>query len=244
LGAFGEDIGQQGWQSADEQDHWLAWIGLHRDSQLLDIACGSGGPTLRIAERTGCRVHGVDFEAKAVAAAEQLVQARNLDDRAIFSVADASRPLNFAAGSFDAVVCIDAIGYLPDRSAVLAEWSRLLKPGGNVIFTDPLVVTGPLSSREVAIRSLNGFHIFVPRGYDEGAIASAGLTLVTSEDRTESVAKFAAQRLTARAARRETLVKIEGEESVDRWNEVLRVAAELASEKRLSRFLFHARKQS
>jgi SAM-dependent methyltransferase len=237
-------MGQQSWLSTDEQDHWLAWLGLHRDSQLLDIACGSGGPTLRIAEHTGCRVHGVDFEANAIAAAEQLVQARRLGDRAKFTVADASRPLNFAAGSFDAIVCIDAIGHLHDRSSVLAEWSRLLKPGGNVIFTDPLVVTGPLSSREVAIRSLNGFHLFVPRGYDEGVMASAGLTLVTSEDRTESVAKFAARRLTAREARRDALVKIEGEESVDRGNKVFRVAAALASERRLSRFLFHARKQS
>jgi hypothetical protein len=99
-------------------------------------------------------------------------------------------------------------------------------------------VTGPLSSREVAIRSLNAFQLFVPRDYDEGAISSVGLSLVTSEDRTESVAKYAARRLTAREARRDALVKIEGEESIDRGNEVFRVAAALASERQLSVFCF------
>jgi SAM-dependent methyltransferase len=62
---------------------------------------------------------------------------------------------DFAAGSFDPIVCIDAICHLPDRDAVLADWSRLLKPGGRAVFTDPLVVTGPISSREVAVRSFS-----------------------------------------------------------------------------------------
>jgi 2-polyprenyl-3-methyl-5-hydroxy-6-metoxy-1,4-benzoquinol methylase len=63
--AFGEDIGQQSWLSAEEQDRFIAWLDLRPDHRLLDVACGSGGPTLRIAERTGCRVHGIDFEAAA-----------------------------------------------------------------------------------------------------------------------------------------------------------------------------------
>jgi 2-polyprenyl-3-methyl-5-hydroxy-6-metoxy-1,4-benzoquinol methylase len=240
--AFGEDIGQQSWLSAEEQDRWLAWLELHQGSRLLDVACGSGGPTLRIAERTGCMVHGIDVEAKAISTAQELVRNRGLTGLAIFTVADANQRLDLAAESFDAIVCNDAISHLPDRSAVLAEWSRLLKPGGSGIFTDPLVVTGPLSSREIAVRSFNTFQLFVPRGFNESAIDSAGLLLVRVEDRTDNMAKFAARRRAARDARREALVKIEGQESVDRQNELFRVAAALASERRLSRFLFHVRK--
>ena len=61
--AFGEDIGQTGWLTAEEQDLFLAWLGLSPAARLLDIACGSGGPTLRIAEKTGCRVVGLDLHA-------------------------------------------------------------------------------------------------------------------------------------------------------------------------------------
>ena len=44
--AFGEDIGQQSWLSAEEQDRLIAWLDLRPEHLLLDVACGSGGPTL------------------------------------------------------------------------------------------------------------------------------------------------------------------------------------------------------
>jgi cyclopropane fatty-acyl-phospholipid synthase-like methyltransferase len=242
--AFGEDIGQQSWLSADEQDRLIAWLDLQPDHRLLDVGCGSGGPTLRIAERTGCRVQGIDLAAAAIRAAHALVRKRGLTDRAAFAVADASGALDFAPQSFDAIVCIDAISHLPDRQAVLAEWSRLLKPGGSAVYTDPLVVTGPLSSREIAVRSFDTFLLFVPPGVNERAIASAGLSMVRLEDRTENMARFAARRLAAREARRKALVEIEGKEEVDRQRELFSVAAAVAAERRLSRLLFHARKPS
>lgn len=240
--AFGEDIGQQSWLSAEEQDRWLAWLGLHQESRLLDVACGSGGPTLRIAARTGCIVHGIDVEAKAISAAQEMVRSRGLTVQAKFTVADASQRLDFAAESFDAIVCNDAISHLPDRYVVMAEWLRLLKPGGHGIFTDTHVVTGPLSSREIAVRSFNTFQLYVPRGFDESVIASVGLLQVRVEDTTENMAKCGARRLAAREARRDGLLEIEGQETFDRYNELFRVAATLAAERRLSRFLFHVRK--
>jgi ubiquinone/menaquinone biosynthesis C-methylase UbiE len=177
-------------------------------------------------------VHGIDLEAAAIRAAEASVRKRGLTDRAAFAVADASRPLDFAPQSFDAIVCIDAISHFPDRQAVLAEWSRLLKPGGSVVYTDPLVVTGPLSSREIAIRSSHGFVLFMPSSSNESTIAAAGLSLV----HTENLAKFAARRLAAREAHWEALEKIEGKDEVDSQRELFIVAAAAAAERRLSRF--------
>jgi SAM-dependent methyltransferase len=167
-----------------------------------------------------------------------LAQKHGLTDRAAFAVADASRPLDFASQSFDAIVCIDAISHFPDRQAVLTEWSRLLKPGGSAVYTDPLVVTGPLSSREIATRSSHGFVLFMPSNSNESTIAAAGLSLVRVEDRTENLARFAARRLAARKA----LEKIEGKDEVDSQRELFNVAATAAAERRLSRFLFQVRK--
>jgi len=240
--AFGEDIGQQSWLSAEEQDRLIAWLDLRPEHLLLDVACGSGGPTLRIAERTGCRIHGIDLEATAIRVAQAWVRKRGLTDRVTFAVADASRPLDFAPQSFDAIICIDAISHFPDRHTVLREWSRLLKPGGNAVYTDPVVITGPLSSREIAIRSSSGFKLFMPLGGNESAIAAAGLSLIRAEDGTENLARFAARRLAAREAYREALEKIEGKDEVDSQRELFIVAAAAAAERRLSRFLFHARK--
>ena len=55
---------------------------------------------------------------------------------------DASRPLPFGDGSFDAVISNDAMCHMADRPAVLREWYRVLKPGGRALFTDAMVVTG------------------------------------------------------------------------------------------------------
>ena len=46
--AFGEDIGQNSWLTSDEHDKFLEWLGLGPGKTLLDIACGAGGPALRI----------------------------------------------------------------------------------------------------------------------------------------------------------------------------------------------------
>ena len=45
--AFGEDIGQSSWLTADEQDRFLRLLELSPGKRLLDVACGSGGPALR-----------------------------------------------------------------------------------------------------------------------------------------------------------------------------------------------------
>ena len=41
-------------------------------------------------------------------------------------------------------------------SLVLVDWARLLRPSGRLLFTDPLTVTGPLGSDEIAIRTSIG----------------------------------------------------------------------------------------
>src|SRR5260370_7043032 len=52
--AFGEDIGQNSWLTSDEQDRFLEWLDLSSGATLLDVACGAGGPALRLAAITGC----------------------------------------------------------------------------------------------------------------------------------------------------------------------------------------------
>lgn len=46
---YADDIGQNGWLTSAEQDRFIEWLRLGAGSRLPDIACGAGGPTLRIA---------------------------------------------------------------------------------------------------------------------------------------------------------------------------------------------------
>ena len=70
-----------------------------------------------------------------------------------FLLSDMGRGLPFGAGSFDGIVCIDSVNHFRDRLAVFREWYRVLKPGQRIVFTDPVVLTGPVTNEEIAERS-------------------------------------------------------------------------------------------
>jgi len=238
--AFGEDLGQNSWLTADEQLRFADWLGIDDQTRLLDVACGAGGPTLRLADRLGCNVRGVDTHAAAIAHANATALRCGLDERAQFDTLDANKPLPFPSASFDVVMCIDAINHLQDRGAVLAEWARLLRPGGRVLYTDPIVVTGALAQHEIAARSSIGFFLFVPPGENELQIRAAGLELILAEDVTSNVAQVAGRWLAARAARERALTELEGEDTYHETQEFLSIVELLARERRLSRFVFAA----
>jgi 2-polyprenyl-3-methyl-5-hydroxy-6-metoxy-1,4-benzoquinol methylase len=240
--AFGEDIGQSSWLTADEQDRFLRLLELSPGKRLLDVACGSGGPALRIATKTGCSLVGIDMHEDAVSTANSLAAQDGLSGRAEFRVANGAEPLPFADTFFDAITCIDAINHLPDRPRVLSDWARLLKPGGRLLFTDPITVTGPLTNEEIAVRGSIGFFLFVPLDYDRTVIADCGLRLLVCEDVTANMAEMAERRGAARAARSHLLSDIEGAETYNGQQTFFAVAARIAKERRLSRFLYVAEK--
>lgn len=241
-GVWGDDIGQNGWITTAEQDRFMQWCAIGPQHHLLDIACGSGGPTIRIAEQTGAAVTGVDVHHDGIAAARRHATARNMAARAQFVVHDAGRRLDFADSSFDALVCIDAINHLPDRPEVLAEWRRVLRPGGRLLFTDPIVVTGPLTAEEIANRASIGFFQFVPQETNPRLLGEVGFDVRACEDLTQAVADIAARWHEQRRLRATDLLRLEGEETYRGQQVFLEVAARLASERRLSRFAYFAMK--
>jgi SAM-dependent methyltransferase len=241
---YGEDFGQQGWRTASEQAEIAELLCLSPSSHALDVACGAGGPSLALIERAGCRITGVDLEAAAIAYAQAQAGARGLGDRATFRALDCSGRLPFEDGIFDAVMCIDAISHLPDRFGTLAEWARLLRHGGRLLFTDSTVLTGAVAKSELDVRASLGFFLFVPPGVDEAAVAESGLHLLCSEDRSAATAEIAGRWHAARARRAGLLEHEEGAEWFNRRQGFLATTAELARSGRLSRFLHVAEKRA
>lgn len=240
--AYGEDIGQNSWTTADEQDKFLGWLGLAPEKTLLDVACGAGGLTLRAAAMRGCSVVGVDIHESAIVTARSFAADRGLGKRANFQIANAGEPLPFPGETFDAVMCIDAINHIPDRQRTLADWARVLRPSGKLLFTDPITVTGPLTDNEIRIRSSSGFYLFVPEGFDERAMDDCGLRLLKRENVTRNMAEIAGKRWKARETKKNALQEIEGKEGFDEQQEFLATSARIAKENRLSRFVFLAEK--
>ena len=187
---------------------------------------------------------GLDLHTQGVASAQASAKELGCEDRADFRSGDAAAQLPFEKSRFDAITCIDAINHLPDRLRVLREWRRVLKPGGRLLFTDPIVLTGEMTSTEIAIRASIGLFVFVPAGLDEALLDQAGFEVERVEDRTQSMAENAAGWFHARFKREADLRAIEGDETFDGQQRFLETAAVLAKEKRLSRIAILARGRS
>jgi len=240
---FGEDIGQQGWRTAAEQAEIAEFLGIGKASHVLDVCCGSGGPSLALVQRTGCRLTGIDREEAGIAHARAQASARGLSDRAIFSLADCAGVLPFEDSSFDVVLCIDAILHLPNRFGTLREWARLLRNKGRVVFTDTAVVTGEVSKSELDLRTASGFFfLFVPPGFNEQAIKAAGLTLLRCDDTSAAMAEIGDRMCSARLRHATALHQEEGTDGFQKRQRVYAIVTELAKSHRLSRFLYVAEK--
>jgi len=240
---FGEEIGQNSWTTADEYRGWAKALGLSESSAVLEVASGSGGPALFLAQHFGCRVHGVDINVQGVARANEQSRAKGLHSRVTFSEANADEPLPFADETFDALLCIDAVHHFPERLQVLKDWRRVLKPQGRALVTDPVVVTGLVSNEELAQRSSIGIFVFAPPGVYERLIKEAGFAVLKIEDVTENAAIISKRWRDARAEERALLIQIEGEERFNGLQRFFDMVHRVSSERRLSRFAYLLQKE-
>ena len=237
---YGQDLGQTGWMTAQELRSFAGLLELTAEARVLEVGCGAGGCALYLAQAVGAAVTGIDINESGIRNARLLARSAGLEARLHFEQVDASIELPFADEHFDAVFSNDAVCHIPSRAAVLKEWRRVLKPGGRMLFTDALVITGVVSHQEIAARSLVGQYFFLPPHENERLITQAGLHLVSTTDLTEDVEQISSRWLAARESRRESLVRLEGEETFRGLQRFLESVHTLSRERRLSRFSYLA----
>ena len=238
---FGKDIGQNSWLTADEYDRFISWLRLEPGQHVLEVASGSGGPARYLAQQTGCYVTGIDANESGV---ETATRSLNDNDRITFKVADANGTLPFDDNTFDGALCIDSMNHFPDRLNVFREWQRVLRPERRAVFTDPVVITGPVTNDELALRSLVGLFLFVPPGVNEELIAKAGFRLVQKKDVSENAALVSRRWHDARQRHKDALLQIEGEERFEGLQKFFAAVHSLTRERRLSRIVYLVEKNA
>ena len=238
--AYGENIGQHSWVTAEELLGKIPKLKLSPESRLLDLGCGPAGPLTYISVQTKCQAVGLDVSANAIAAARTRAASLGLSEKITLQQTDLNEPLPFADAHFHAVVSIDVLLHLRDRAAIFQEVARVLASGGRLLFTDAGVITGPVSSEEIQRRTPHGYAQFVPPGVNEQLLERAGFRLIETCNRTPDLLKSATGRLAARESRRIELEKLEGSSTFEAEQQYLETVVALAERTALSRIMYLA----
>lgn len=107
-------------------------LGDVRDLAVLDLACGPGFYSRRLARR-GARVTGTDISEEMLRRARD--HARTDPNPPSFYHLSAAELAPSWTGSFDVVLCNMALVDIPEIDDVLREAARVLKPNGRLVFS-------------------------------------------------------------------------------------------------------------
>lgn len=138
------------WLDKPAQALWTAAyffknVGRIEDRDLLDIGCGCGIIASTFA-RLGARARGVELDARLADIARRLSGAASEPGEASSRTGATSHPaffsydgrtLPFPDAAFDAALCLSVFEHVDAPGRLLAEVSRVLRPGGRILFNLP-----------------------------------------------------------------------------------------------------------
>jgi len=110
---------------------------LNESSKVIDLGAGYGGAARYLVKETGCHVTCLNLSETQNQRDREINESMGLSDK--ITVLDGSfENVPAGDGEFDVVWSEDSFLHSGDRKRVLEEAYRVLKPGGSLIFTDPM----------------------------------------------------------------------------------------------------------
>jgi len=115
-------------------------IGIDAEMQVLDVGCGLGGPSRRLASNYGCRVTGLDLTEAYCRAAEAFSVRLGLNHLVSYRTGNAL-DMPFEDERFDVLWTQHASMNISDKAQLYSEMYRVLKPGSHLAIYD--IIAGP-----------------------------------------------------------------------------------------------------
>ena len=108
-----------------------------KNTEVLDVGCGLGGPARMLSDEYNCLVTGIDLSEEYIRTAQKLSELVNLNTKTKFIHGDATQ-LPFENESFDVVWTQHVQMNVPDKNKFYSEINRVLKKNGYFIYYDIL----------------------------------------------------------------------------------------------------------
>lgn len=188
--------------------------GFRAGQHVLEVACGIGGTARYLARELGVRVEATNISEAQIERARALTAAAGLGHLVNVSRAD-FHDLPFPDRSFDGWWCQEAMLYAADKSRVLAEAVRVVRPKASLVLSDLIFLTGaPADFKDAFMKRLGAYHIWTAEDYDR-LIARAGLEVRVRHDWSAHVAPTFERVIARFVAKRERNVAAVGAAEVD-----------------------------
>jgi len=162
--------------------------GFTPDMHILDVGCGIGGSTRRLAFETGCRVTGIDLSDAYIDTAQRLTHLLNMQERVMFR-ATSALALPYDDDSFDGVWSLQMNMNVEDKLSWLTETCRVLKPGGRAVLYEVCGNKNTPPYFPVPWAQDSSMSFLVPPESFRDIITSAGFDITVWNDKTDLAQK-------------------------------------------------------
>lgn len=184
------------------------------DWRVLDMGAGYGGVARYLVENYGCAVTALNLSEKENQRDREINKARKLDHK--ITVVDGSfEQVDEPDASYDVVWSEDSFLHSGEKEKVIQEAARLLKPGGWLIFTDPMQTDDcPAGVLDPILARIHLDSLGSPSFYREAAKA-AGLREISFEEHGKQIATHYGRVLQELEAREEELKRFISQDYID-----------------------------
>ncbi|MFW5803168.1 MAG: methyltransferase domain-containing protein [Verrucomicrobiota bacterium] len=215
---------------------------LDDDARVLDVGSGYGGAARHLARNYDCQVVGLNLSEVENQRAREINEQRQLGH--LVDILDGSfEDIPFPPNAFDIVWSHDSLLHAGNRERAVEEISRVLKSGGEFIFSDPMMADDcPPDALAPILQRIGLDSMGSPRFYKETA-AQFGLAFLGYENHTDQLIIHYQHILDAVNELENDLGKTISAEYIEGQKTGLRHWIEAGRAGRLAWGLFHFRKR-
>lgn len=156
--------------------------GLQPGDRVLDVGCGYGAAAEMLAREFSVCSRGLDLDFQLLRSGSDIP-----------AVQATAQTMPFRSASFNALFCECVLSLTPDMAATLAEFQRVLEPGGVLVLCDIYPRETKYSDQLKKIPLACGFRKAVGREEMEALVTGAGFDHIIWEDLSPVLTQLAGQ---------------------------------------------------
>jgi cyclopropane fatty-acyl-phospholipid synthase-like methyltransferase len=207
-------------------DHAATTLRIGRQSRVLDVGSGIGGPARHLASTTGCEVVALELQDDLHRTGVELTRRCRLEGRVRHICGDILEPPQ-SIGEFDRIISLLCFLHVENRGRLFQICHDLLRHDGEMLIEDFVLRRQPSRHEEEALRIGVACRAlpFAKAYADE--LERAGFAVRQSTEMTAVWSEFTAERLKAFRLARERNLRVHGSDVTDGLDAFYATVAEL-----------------